>query len=198
MTLLDAPPVIPQSVSGYTPLSDSISEALRDPITPQLGPDAFYNTDHADVEPLFRRYVDELRYICLTHSLYDDTRLEEEEVVIGSILANCSQHRFRTDRMYRMRLHAGTLVKDVQKELYRRYGEEMPPEPQIRFGLSQAWAAWDFATRNRGHFGANSFALIALLAIADALEDLGEINMLEPLQPTPVDGEEEAHDDSRW
>ena len=94
--------------------------------------------------------------------------------------------------MYRLQLHTGALVKDIQKEMYKRAGDEPPPAAQICFGLSQAWAAWDFATRNGGHFGANSFALIALLAIADALEDLGSVTMHgEPVRPPEDTAEEE-------
>ena len=54
VTLLDAPPIIP-TVAGHAPLTDSISEALREHITNFLG--TFYNLDNAvvDIEPLFRR-----------------------------------------------------------------------------------------------------------------------------------------------
>ena len=37
--------------------------------------------------------------------------------------------------------------------------------------------AWDFGTRNKHVFGANSFALIALAAIAESLEDLAAVSL---------------------
>jgi RNA-dependent RNA polymerase len=42
---------------------------------------------------LFQHYLNEMRYICATHTLsnFSGTRLMEEEVVIGTILAECSQ-----------------------------------------------------------------------------------------------------------
>ncbi|THG97697.1 hypothetical protein EW026_g4356 [Hermanssonia centrifuga] len=161
------------------PLSDNISQALKSYITDVLGQSGFYNKD-ADVAamaPLFRGYVEELKYICLTHSLYDspDSRLVEEEVVIGTILANCSQNRHRTDRMYRLRLNASVLVWDIRRRIYER--TETPTAGELRYGLTQAWLAWDFGKRNKGIFGANSFTFIALAVIADILDTMGAVDV---------------------
>ena len=179
--LLDAPgPAEYTKTNGrVAPLSDSISRALRPYISRNLGQGSLRNSDQhvSEMEPLFRRYVDELRYICLTHALSDspDDRLSEEEVVIGAILANCSQHRYRQDRMYRMRLNSRVLADDIARKLYMRVNE--PVIGALRYGLGQAWLAWDFGTRNRGVFGASSFSLIALKVIMNILEDMGEITL---------------------
>lgn len=180
VTLLDPPPPIPYNANAnVAPLSDSISVALESHITRHLGEGSFHNSeDHvSEMEPLFRHYVDELKYICLTHALSDssESRLSEEEVVIGSILASCSQHRYRADRMYRMRLNSAVLVNDIRQKLYMKVDDPAPG--QLRYGLGQAWLAWDFAMRNRGLFGANSFALITLGIIGDTLEGLGDISV---------------------
>ena len=136
-------------------------------------------------EPLFRHYARELGYVCLTHAPAEstDVRLCEEEVALGAILAKCSQRRWKKDRTHRMREHAEQLVRDVR---FRRRGLGAPArceregeeaeEGELRAALGKAWAAWDFGMRNRGTFGANSFALVALMAIAEALEDLGAVN----------------------
>ena len=77
--------------------------------------------------------------------------------------------------MYRMRLHSSVLAGDVRRNIYTRV--ENPTTGQIRFGLSHAWLAWSFAMRNKGLFGANSFALLALASIAETLEDMGVIQL---------------------
>lgn len=178
---MDAPkPVDHAKANGRAaPLSDSISCALRSYISRHLGQASLRNSEESvsEMEPLFRRYVDELRYISLTHALSDspDDRLSEEEIVIGAILAVCSQNRYRADRMYRMRLNSRVLVDDIRRKLYVRQLE--PSLGAFRYGLRQAWLAWDFGMRNRGVFGANSFALIALRVILDILIDTGEITL---------------------
>lgn len=113
----------------------------------------------------------------MTHSLSDspDSRLIEEEVVVGTITATCSQNRFRTDRTYRMRLHAKMLADTVRKRLYRGVEDAQSPEGAMRYGLKQAWLAWDYGMRNRGVFGANSFALIALAVMGTILSDMGVV-----------------------
>ncbi|CCM00004.1 uncharacterized protein FIBRA_02029 [Fibroporia radiculosa] len=103
------------TASKPKPLSDPISKALRHYIQDQLH--YFFNQDEhvAEMTKLFQRYTDELRYICITHALSDasDVRLVEEEVVVGTILAKCTQTRWRTDRTYRMRLHSATLARHI-------------------------------------------------------------------------------------
>jgi len=155
------------------PLSDSISKALRPYIERQLH--LFQNKDDQFEETvnLFQRYVDELRYICITHALSDapEVRLVEEEVVVGIIMAKCSQHRWRRDKQYRMRLHSSTLVADISRKLFRRVAE--PSRAQLTEGLARAWLAWDFSTRNAEFFGAKSFGLVALGVIFNILEEMG-------------------------
>ncbi|KAI0647398.1 RdRP-domain-containing protein [Trametes meyenii] len=157
------------------PLSDVISLALRPLIERQLH--YFYNDDRnvADMTALFLRYEKELRYICVTHALSDapDIRLQEEEVVVGTILAVCSQVRWRRDRMHRMKLHSSELARDVQRRLFQPVDVLHPEQGELLYGLSQAWLAWDFGMRNRGVFGAQSFSLVALNVVLDTLSKLG-------------------------
>lgn len=178
------------------PLSDTISQALRKHIESILGTHGFMNSDRdvSDVEPLFRRYCNELRYICLAHSLTDnpDDRLVEEEVVIGSILAHCSESRFRNDRMYRMRLNSTVLVQNIRAKMFQ--WRENPSEGDLRYGLLQAWRAWDFGMRNRATFGANSFALVALGVIFDVLQHAGCINVKRDKRTEESDSDSEDDD----
>jgi len=172
-------PSIPSPISAagndvkIKPLSDTISMALKPHIERQLH--HFRNEDKevGEMTKLFQRYVDELRYICVTHALSDapDVRLTEEEVTIGTILAKCTQHRWRTDRTYRMRLHSAMLVRDIGNKLFQL--TETPSAGELLYGLQQGWLAWDFSTRNKTIFGANSFGLIALRVVFNALDQLG-------------------------
>lgn len=159
------------------PLSDAISIALRPFIEGQLF--YFENADRnvAEMMALFQRYEQELRYICVTHALSDapDIRLQEEEVVVGTILAVCSQQRWRRDRMHRMRLHSSELVRDVRRRLYQPADVLNPEQGELLYGLSQAWLAWDFGQRNRSVFGARSFGLVALGVVLDTLSKLGAL-----------------------
>ena len=139
------------STNCPTPLSDPISQALIPYVERFLGSNGVDNSesDFASILPIYRRYVDELRYIRLAHALSEspDSVLDEEEIVLGAILANCSQSRLRKDRTFRMRLHTQTLVMNTRNKLYE-WCEE-PTAGAFRFGLSECWRAWDYAMRRR-------------------------------------------------
>lgn len=141
----------------------------------------FYIGDHVlptegvspALEATYQSYMEELNYICSTHTLSNTpgAKLLEAEVVAGTILAKCSQKRWRSDRIYRMRLHATTLVKEVKNELLPQ--KENYDFGELVDGLKQAWRAWAFSqTRPFNEAGANSFGFIALDVIFDVLERL--------------------------
>ncbi|KAI0775229.1 RdRP-domain-containing protein [Trametes elegans] len=159
------------------PLSDSISQVLKPSINRYLGRCINVDQEVEALEPLFRYYAEELRYICLTHALSDhsDVRLSEEEVAIGTILAKCTQPRWRKDRMHRMRVHASQLVQHVTRWRLRAPVDKDAPEDEVVGALRRGWLAWDYGMRNRAVFGARSFGLIALGVICDMLERLGQL-----------------------
>ena len=169
---LDEPQPIPP-VPPVQPLSDPITLTLLESVQRYLGDSAVVDNYPSELEKLFQRYTDELRYICATHTLSSTpgVRLLEAEVVIGTILAKCSQKRWRSDRIYRMRHHALTLVKDVQRNLVESLGDTVSVFELIA-GLQLAWSAWGFSLRCRDKFGANSFGLIALGTVMDCLDEL--------------------------
>jgi RNA-dependent RNA polymerase len=171
ITLDDLKPIDP--VPAVRPLSDPITLTLLESVKRYLGDSAVVDNYSSELQKLFQRYTDELRYICATHTLSDTpgVRLLEAEVVIGTILAKCSQKRWRSDRMYRMRLHASTLVKDVQRNLIESLADTVSVFELIA-GLQLAWSAWGFSLCHRTDFGANSFGLIALGTVIDCLDEL--------------------------
>lgn len=157
--------------SPADPISLSLSNRILPYLQPDLEPDAY---KLYEIAKMFGRYVDELRYICSTHTVSNTpgVRLLEAEVVAGTILAKCSQKRWRKDRMYRMRLHASTLARDVQRELAEDLAADQATQDQLIAGLRSAWHAWSYSLRRGNEFGANSFGLIALGVVFDSLERL--------------------------
>lgn len=170
----ESPPVLAEG-APCKPLSDPISTALLEPVQEYLG-DSAYVDDRPPMELLkvFRHYVDELRYICATHTLSNTpgVRLLEAEIVVGTILAKCSQKRWRSNRTYRMRLHAGALVRDVQRSLLQN--AEKASYSELVQGLELAWAAWNLSLHQGDEFGAHSFGLIALGVVFDSLDQLSK------------------------
>ncbi|KAI0075266.1 RdRP-domain-containing protein [Panus rudis PR-1116 ss-1] len=161
------------------PLSDNISKALIPYIQKHLHRYVNRDNDLVEISPLFHNYAQELRYIRLTHCLSDssDDKLEEEEVVVGTILAHCTQSRYRTERMHRMRTHTSSIVRNIYNQLYPPKPIEERTDGDRRFGLQRAWQAWDFAMRRRTIPAANSFALTALRVIFNILEEYGDIEL---------------------
>ena len=170
-------PTIPPKAKS--PLNDPISHVLVPLVQRVLNsgpnPDSAKSdseSENGHAEQVHEHYVREMRYICVTHTLVDapDVRLKEEEVVLGTILANCAQSRWRSDRTYRMKLHVESLVDDIRGQIVQM--EEAPTEEQYRSGLSRAWAMWVWAQHHRDEEFIESFSLIALGLIFDHLKRL--------------------------
>lgn len=163
------------------PMSDSITFALFQNVQRYLDAAAYIQEIPGEVFDIFKKYQDELDYICATHTLSNasETKLLEEEVVIGTILAKCSQKRWRSNRIFRMKHHVGTLIKDIKRTLRDLVGfDEKVGSASGRVRLLElAWRAWNFSVYKREEFGANSFGLIALSVIFDCLDRL-ELSVL--------------------
>ena len=183
------------------PLNDAISRALkplvryalvaesapsRNPPPPPPATPPGAENEHA--ERLHARYTREMRCICATHTLVEapDVRLTEAEVVLGTILANCTQPRWRADRAYRLRLQSETLVRDIRAhivpgegggslEAATATGTETRAEGRLREGLRSAWGTWVWAQHHREMEYIESFSLVALGVVLDCLKRLGEL-----------------------
>jgi len=120
---------------------------------------------------LFDRYTRELRFLRLAHTLVDspDVRLAEEEIVVGTILANCAEKRWRSDRTFHMRQHAEVLVKDIQGRIVKDIaGADCDA---LREGLKTAWQAWVWSLGIE-EVGKDSFGLVTLGTVLDCLKRL--------------------------
>ncbi|KAK0196791.1 RNA dependent RNA polymerase-domain-containing protein [Armillaria mellea] len=159
--------------------TDTLSMTLRTYIQHQIWPYIEPDGKSRETVTLFRQYESELKYICATHTLSNTpgVRLLEAEVVVGTILAKCTQRRWRKDRMWRMRGHASQLVKDIKQVLLPLTGpqlelKEVVPAETYRDALRLAWDTWDYSLRHSVKFGAKSFGFIALGVIFECLEKL--------------------------
>lgn len=178
-------------------------------------PTTYPNPTDADYErykipPLFKRYALELKYICVTHTLsYGfDSRLKEEEVVLGTILAKCKKGRWHRERIDQMRVTMSQLVFMV---LYDLRGGSSPIDkaqfatdessadasttseigsamdaPDRR--LLRAWMAWKYARSNSKLYGSKSFGLLALQIIFETIDNL-EVEKKLSRDLTPVEEE---------
>jgi len=130
--------------------------------------DLMNETSLSVVEQIYNRYVSELRTICATHSLSQSysSRLSEEEVFIGTIVAKTSQPRKRKDLISRLREQTDVLIRGVKEELD---GDDDTPLEEI---LERAWIAWGYAISKGAAFGAQSFSWIALHGIFEAVREI--------------------------
>jgi RNA-dependent RNA polymerase len=112
------------------------------------------------------RYSINLQGICACNTIqrHKTAMLSEEEAVVGTIVAKCSQRRKRRDAMAQLREQTSYLVKSVQEELA---GDEETSQYEW---LTRAWAAWKVSRHLKDRFGAHSYGWIALGEIFGAMK----------------------------
>ncbi|KAL1744025.1 RNA dependent RNA polymerase-domain-containing protein [Schizophyllum fasciatum] len=150
------------STTGVNAITTAIERRAQDYLDDSLG-------FESDLVQLFKRYAEELRYICTTHTVSNTPGVEliEEEVIVGTILAKCSQNRWRRDRIGRMNLHMGQLIHTVQLGIRR--GDLQDPAA-LRLTLNRAFQAWKLSVARYEDWGAKSFGLVVLAYIFDCLK----------------------------
>ena len=87
---------------------------------------------------------------------------------MGTIVAKTSQPRRRKDLMAQMRDRASVLVNQVKEEISG--GKDMPALDRIQRG----WVTWKLShfLAERKVFGAESFGIIAIGSVLDAIDAL--------------------------
>ncbi|THH20540.1 hypothetical protein EW146_g829 [Bondarzewia mesenterica] len=113
---------------------------------------------------LLNTYALDLQTICASNTVthHRAAMLTEEEAVVGTIVAKCSQKKRRKDAMAKLRDQTSLLVKDMKQKLA---GENATDEE----GLHRAWAAWMVSRSSETMFGAKSFGWIALGEVFDVI-----------------------------
>ncbi|KAI0374260.1 RdRP-domain-containing protein [Pilatotrama ljubarskyi] len=147
---------------------DEVYVALRDRTAEFIDPGDYDDGTVTGIWELYNTYVSRLRAICADHTLSTSrsAMLTEEEAIVGTIVAKCSQRRKRKDLMSQMREQTAMLVNDVRNELESE--DDMPLEDSLR----RAWIAFRVATLEERYFGARSFGWVAIGAIFDTIKEI--------------------------
>ncbi|KAH8100639.1 RNA dependent RNA polymerase-domain-containing protein [Cristinia sonorae] len=119
----------------------------------------------SEIWDLAESYRLQLQTICADHSL-SRTRnaiLTEEEAVVGTIVAKCTQPRKRKDTMSKLREQTSILVQEIEHQLVGELG--ILPQDALR----RAWVAYRISLLTAHQFGGRSFGWIAMRAIFDSI-----------------------------
>lgn len=193
------PPINPSTPLGFLPKEkvlkifqkndfpeDAIETAVRARVAPFVQSVYRYSTKRIEhIWRSFKTYVSALRTICVTFSLVQrhGAMLTEEEVVVGTIVAQSTQPRARQDKMAQMRDQASLLVARILRDIVGSNGDD---KKEI---VKRAWVAFRVSTMRPDEFGSRSFGLIALRELFDAIKSLEENAAESGESTTPVDCE---------
>ncbi|KAI1797788.1 RdRP-domain-containing protein [Ganoderma leucocontextum] len=152
------------------PRDNVVSQAVQRHVAEFIETDEYDDQTITNIWEMYSSYVSELRGICADFTLSPSrsAMLSEEEVVVGTIVAKCSQRRRRKDQISQMREQTSTLVTRVKRTIA---GDDdiLPDE-----SLYRAWVAYRLAITEHNAFGARSFGWIALSGIFDAIKEIEE------------------------
>ena len=117
---------------------------------------------------LFYSYTQELLSVCMRFTMIQRriVMLTEEEVVAGTIVGNTSQPHGHKERMSQLREQATELVSRITDEL------RSPDENET---LKRAWIGLRLSSMRPSSFGSQSFRLIVLHEIFDALNTIKSV-----------------------
>ncbi|KAI6110431.1 RNA dependent RNA polymerase-domain-containing protein [Pisolithus croceorrhizus] len=161
--------------------NEAISNGLRGLIQNELqGYRPSTNQSWEDIASVYAGYQQELVYISTTYSL-SKAALSEEELVIGTILANFTNGGYKKDRVYAMKESLSFLLRATREALVGELSEGQTEE--IRGQLARAWKAWTYtldtqrASTGSGNSqsGSHSFGLIALGLVLECLARMGSL-----------------------
>jgi hypothetical protein len=148
---------------------NSLESALEDRVAEFIPLDPDSGLVKMVIESL-GRYSIELQGICACNTIQrrPGAMLSEEEAVIGTIVAKCSQRRKRREAISQLREQTGYLVRWVRDALS---GDDDTSQYEW---LKTAWAAWKVSRHFKDRFGAHSYGWIALGEIFDAMKAIDQ------------------------
>ena len=153
---------------------DPLDSALESSVAEYISVEPDSESVKLVIESL-ERYSLELQGICACNALqrlgHKAATLGEEEAVVGTIVAKCSQRRKRKDAISQMREQTSFLVKGVREDLS---GDDDSSQDDW---LATAWTAWKVSRHLKDHFGAHSYGWIALGEVFDAMKAIGQDKM---------------------
>lgn len=144
---------------------DALESAVKNRVAEFISVDPHSEYVELAIDSLGRYSID-LQGICACNTIqrHKTAMLSEEEAVVGTIVAKCSQRRRRRDAMAQLREQTSYLVKFVQGELAG--GEDTSQHEW----LASAWAAWKVSRHLKDRFGAHSYGWIALGEVFSAMK----------------------------
>jgi len=162
------------SLSASHSDQDPVSRALLTQLLEFYDEDELQDVSDADwARQIFSTYAQELSFIRRNHTLSSKrgSRLSEEEVLVGTIVAKTSQPRKRKDLMSQMRDRTNVLVSQLKEDIG---GKDIPLLRHVQRG----WMAWKLSRflADRGTDGAESFGIIAIGSILDAVTALENVS----------------------
>ena len=144
---------------------DALESAVKKRVAEFISVDPYSKYVELAIDSLGRYSID-LQGICACNAIqrHKTAMLSEEEAVVGTIVAKCSQRRRRRDAIAQLREQTSYLVKAIQEELQ---GDEEISQYEW---LATAWAAWKVSRHLIDRFGAHSYGWIALGEVFGAIK----------------------------
>ena len=139
-----------------------------------------------DVSRIFEQYKTRLVAISFDFTLSKThpsatEPLTEQEVVLSTIAAPCTQARRRKNLMAEMREQTGHLCRATRKDLNRAVKDGEPEDPMFlwRESLHRAWVAYGLSLLRQDEYGAESFGYVAMGEIFDTIESIDKYRKLQ-------------------
>ncbi|KIY65184.1 RdRP-domain-containing protein [Cylindrobasidium torrendii FP15055 ss-10] len=136
---------------------------------------------HAEaLRATFLYYQAQLQALCSVHNILPGrgSMLSEEEVFVGTIIANTSQPRKREDEISKVRDAATLLVKHVRESLFvEDPASEMLDSEKVLSHLAGLYWGWKRCDAGQDVFGAKSFGWILLGVCLEYLDDIDKVNL---------------------
>ena len=153
---------------------DPIGAAVYKRVSEFVDPDTVTRNTLARVQDicvLLKDYIQTLRHITVSFNIAHRriARLTEEEIVVGTIIAQSSQPRMRQSAVSEMREQASMLVNRIAAQLAG------PDEDNKEEMLKRAWLAYRVSTLRSDVFGLRSFGIMAMHEIFDAIKSIEAI-----------------------
>lgn len=163
---------------GHRITYSSICSTLGPIVREKIG-QGIQSSSQERILSMFEMFKSELQhiYVSCTPTGVSTQQLSEEEIVLGLIAAKCPQHRWRDERIYRMRQQTSILGDRVRKKMVPMKFAEMGII-EIRKSLEFSWECWEMVNTRlengseKDAFGLNSFGFLALNVVLDCLEHL--------------------------
>ncbi|KAH9944464.1 RNA dependent RNA polymerase-domain-containing protein [Epithele typhae] len=157
---------------NYRSPGTALWKAVQGKVSQLINPHHCHYDEVFALWELYRSYVTALHNICMenTLSLASDAMLAEEEVMIGTIVAQTAVRKRRKDLMSHIREQTSNIVASIRGEIEGR--SDLTAEQS----LQRAWCAYRLATMEGDVFGARSFSWIALNCVFEAIKEAeGEV-----------------------